>query len=353
MTNIRAIISVILLSILFSLTSCSDDTPVQPPETGFDSARYIWKVDTIPVHLFDIWAADTNEVYLLQLNQLICWNGELYKSYSLPPGFKAYIIGGFSHNNVVIGGTDVSGYLSIVIWDGLSFTEKRLTDTAQSYCFPKSILLTNQNNVWLGTTNGRVYNYVGSNTQVYYFDSLMYVGPFLSDAAQKIRFYGGIKYNHSIYDDSAKAFIYVFDSNDWTLEYFKRYTNLNQDTMLAVSNLNTEIIGLNTTGFFRYFPGQFTQFLGNSLFRNTPPFAGNSEDQFMTTGATNTEYDLFNWNGKKWSKENLKLEGPPDQKISYVNGNYWTYDYQSFIQSTIILHTTLNRKEKGKNILHY
>jgi len=84
---------VVLYYLVISFSSCNKDvnpvksidtlSPVKPPDT---ISRYIWTPYWFTSELFNLYAADTNALYIIGNNQLLFFNG-VNLSLDLPPIF--------------------------------------------------------------------------------------------------------------------------------------------------------------------------------------------------------------------------------------------------------------------------
>jgi hypothetical protein len=309
MANLRAIISVVLLSILFSLSSCSDDTPVSSNNNiALDTPRYDWKVDTIGYFVRRIWAPDTNDVFFLSPNTLV-HSSKNGIDYTPLPNISARSISGIDKNNIFIGGQDLTtGNAKLLIYDGGVFTEYILNGTHSSNSSIDEICVKDRADVWLGSFDGYIYHYTGSQIEQFLVDSSFIIGGFLKDTQGN--FYMHIASRGTPgpnpADSVAYLKVFVYTNNVWKL--IDSIRSAHDDVPFFPRNVSSgEALSTSHEGFYKYnFPG-YTKLVSFNGFGSDISWTGISSSNLLCPGglAYNASglHSLFHWDGISWSDE--------------------------------------------------
>ena len=315
-----------LVSFCFTLqfSSCSDD-PVSVPFT-IAPARYDWTFDTLSAAVDGIYAQDTNNVFFADnWGNLIYYDGTTYHFNSCG-NLAPESIGGYDKYNVYMGVYDQAMFLpKILKWNGSAFTEIIITDTTSRYAEIKSIYVHTPNEVWFGTRNGRVYKYDGSSFTSFYFDSLMYIKPFLRDENNDLYFVGMINYIDPPPTDSSREFIYKYVNNSWQKVYDKSWHNASDTGFSCLTNFGNTFIGADRFGIYRFTGNYFSKIFQAPSFFSLALVAGNSISNIMCFGQ-NGEAVFYNWNSISWSKELILKEHP--NSLLEVQGQFYTNTFE-------------------------
>lgn len=304
----KPLILSVFIFILFAFSACSDD-PVTTQEPEFDPPRFEWKVDTLNGYIADIWAENQNNVFLAgTFGKWIYYNGQIYQYINYDNDFGAYTITGLDRFNVYFGGIDFSTLRPMLKkWNGTAFENTIVNDTSNGGSGIISLLANSSGEIWMGSSNGRVYMYNGISLNTYYFDSLMAVGPFMKDISNNLYFTGGIVYVNPP-NDSAKSYIYKFNGNSWDLIYYKFVNNKTTDTLLNIHNIGSDIAGVNYNGIRRFNGTDFQKIIEPNGFSIYPRFYGNSFSDILCPGTQDGYiFKIHHWNGLKWSNENTSV----------------------------------------------
>lgn len=300
--------SIILISILF--ISCGD--PVQPVDNtyNFDSARYHWNTDTIHRSLRGAWAADTDYVFYAGGYELIIYNGYNYNHFPYNGLFAGYDnITGIDENHVYLGGADATNenYAKpkILIWNGTYLEGFIVCDTANMSNRVISILPLSATNIWMGTLNGRVYNYDGAGFHPYYFDTNLAVKPLFKDNNNNIYFTASRYYGNFLRPDSHYVEVRKFINNDWQIIYSKNLSNT--EYAFIPRNLFNGMYAARYNDIHEFDGNNFRKVLDIQAFGLTLDLAGNTINDFVCWGSDGSTFSFYSWNGYRWGNENIKL----------------------------------------------
>jgi len=316
--------------ILFAFSACSDD-PVTPQESEFDPPRFEWKVDTVTGYIVDFWAQDENNVFMVDaLEALVHYDGEKYTYHNYGGNFQGRAIEGLSNNEIYVAGRDPFQDIPVMRkWNGANFEHIIINDTPQVNSAIYDIFINSANEIWLASLNGRVYKYDGITFNMYYFDPLMFMGPFLKDEYGNLFLHGTIWYFNPPSNDSDKVFIYKFNNNNWDLVYYRLSNNNTSDTLMNIRNIGNVIAGVNYNGVRKFDGKDFHKVISADNFSIYPRYHGSSFTDILCPGfqLQTTSKDIYHWNGLKWSKENI-LFNNYIQDVYGINDTYFcsTYD---------------------------
>jgi hypothetical protein len=169
----KSIIFVLLIIVLYSLvtllSSCNkDENPVKPidpppPPIGPDTvSRYKWTVQQTYLSLFNLYAADTNEVYVVMNNSLVVFRGTNFYSIINNQNTLVKNVYGYDKNNIIATGFSYKdgNYLPCVY--------KLTNGNIQTFIYENEcnitldLLVTGPNQAWLSSF---------CESKVYYFDN--------------------------------------------------------------------------------------------------------------------------------------------------------------------------------------
>lgn len=112
------------LCIISILSSCSDDNPVKPSASEFDTARYNWRGIEISSRGFAaIWSLDTNKIFLANHDRhsLYVISSGIVSFYNFGSNYFVNEMDGLSNNEIYMFGGISGGQLAIIKWNGAGF----------------------------------------------------------------------------------------------------------------------------------------------------------------------------------------------------------------------------------------
>lgn len=269
----------------------------------FDTARYNWKIDTLPVYLMDVWGNDTNTIYFLSSFCLLKYNGANYQRIYFPSGLVAGSFDGIDEQNIYVACS--GNYKSVLLkYDGFLFNEISIEDSSKNYHF-WPVYAYSINEIWVGTSEGRLIMYDGDSVHYYCTDTTYEVIPLLKKSENEFYVFadnGLYVMRHGGGDLTVK--IFNFNHGDWQVIYSHVYKYQGNEDEITVHRFNNEILGLNTSGLYRFSSNEFVKILNINQFMPIFHIAGYSEQDFLIDGVIDDQsFWLLNWNGTKWSKE--------------------------------------------------
>ncbi|MCE1164981.1 MAG: hypothetical protein LWX07_06230, partial [Bacteroidetes bacterium] len=170
----------VLLFVILLLTACDKDNPVKP-EDGFnlDTAHFRWEITPIPFDDFflsGLWAADTNEVFAINLfyGAMLHIKGDVVETIYYTDSTRYNFIDGLSPTEGYMVCSEFSKGVwlpAIKRWNGNSFADIPMVSNYNKTFKPCSFLLKSSTEMWIGD-NGLVHKFDGLNlTQQYFQDS--------------------------------------------------------------------------------------------------------------------------------------------------------------------------------------
>ena len=330
---------IIVFIIILVFTSCNkDESPISPPEPPVNPpdtiSRYIWTVKRFPPLMFNVYAADTNLLYIEAYNDnLLIYDGSNISPFIFnDPNFRTLNVYGYDKNNIFVAGYTIN-VLSILP------TVKKVTNgNIESFILDNEeskindLLVTGPNQAWFSSY---------SKSKVYYFNSGIITEHRLSNNDSIA---DGIFYKNA--NNEIFVFAKHYTSSDTGYLYTYKLTGQNfqflRKDCLQLHNINclsefifrcgTDAIMLTGLPIIKYFNG--TEWIVHSeLLGSVIPFkiGGVSKDSLVVFCAPWRE--IYTYNGVKWRKEN----GSPflDSSTDYYTnietkfGNvYFTYFYE-------------------------
>lgn len=110
----KSILSVIIIICIyfavFTLSSCNKDenpvNPVEPPPVGPDTvSKYIWSLFRVNIDMYDVYAADTNKVFIAAIRYLLLYNGAGVMPYDLnTSNYAVTSVSGYDKENIFVWG---------------------------------------------------------------------------------------------------------------------------------------------------------------------------------------------------------------------------------------------------------
>lgn len=351
----------IVFIIISILTSChKEENPISPPEPPVNPpdtvSRYIWTVKRFPPLMFNVYAADTNLLYIEANNEnLLIFNGLNIIPFNFTdPNFRTLKVYGYDRNNIFIAGYTISGLLILP-------TVKKVT-------------------------NGNIESFILDNEESKIND-LLIIGPnqawFSSYSKSKVyHFNSGIitEYRLSNNDSIADGILYK-NANNEIFVFAKHYTSIDTGFLytyklvgqnfqflrrdcLQLYNINclsefifrcgSDAIMLTGLPIIKFFNG--TEWIAHSeMLGSVIPFkiGGVSKDSLVAFCFPYRE--IYTYNGVKWRKENGSpfLGSSTDYftNIETKFGNvYFTYFYEFEIFGGHIIIGRPNKTDTTTNL---
>jgi hypothetical protein len=296
--------SIVLVFTAISFLSCDFSHDTITNQVDFEPARYTWEVDTLYNRfVYDGWYYDSNSIYFMTSYNLIKFDGNDYESNYMPYYFASYCISGYDENNIYIGGYTYDRAM-LLKWNGSSFTDYIVTDTAEPASNFYSIITMNRDDVWLGCTKGKVYRFDGSSYHPYRFDtSYWYIMPLIKDASNNLYFTGKINYVSGMTVDSTLIEFQKYDNNSWSILYSSIWPG---GGYLYPQNAGTDIIAVDHDVIYNFNGSDFIPAIPMKSFLGLDAeVSGSSIGDFITIGydfQTRKDF-IFHWNGLSWSRE--------------------------------------------------
>ncbi len=329
--KILALYTLIIAALSFS--SCGDET-IMISKEDFDPPRYSWESDTIEAIIRDIWACDSSNVYFAdEYYNLIHYDGSRYNFINYGGDIYVTAMTGIDKNHIYAAGANLfSRKLMIKKWNGSTFENLIISDTMYFNTIITSIRAISPTNIWLCTSNGRVFNYNGTSFDVYYIDSTFYLKPLMLDGLGGV-YVAGDDYNPLLPStDSINVLVKKFENDRWITKYEKTYPESIESANINFFNIGNELIRVNLHNILRYNGNDFVEMISVNQFRIHSTFFGSSITDFLCMGSPDgSNRSLYQWNGIKWSKEFGVSELFPQRVFGIGNRYYVTYsDYDTF-----------------------
>lgn len=352
MKNINKIhlhwIVILFIVIFISMSSCSKEDPVSPPEPPINPpdtvSRYIWTVTRLLTSMFNVYAADTNILYIVGNGQLLIFDGNNISPFNLnDPNFGVLNVYGYDKNNIFVTGYTINNNLILP-------TVKKITNGAiESFILDNEdsgiydLLVTSPNQAWFSSY---------TKSKVYYFSSGTITEHRISDndSITKGKFYKNIYNEIFIFalkiNSSYTGFVYTYKFSGGTF-HFQRQDCYNSSD----ENCLTDVIyrcgddAIMLTDFdhgkpIRYFNG--SEWVMHSYMQAPEPtvafrIGGVSKDSLVAFCLPRK--DIYTYNGVKWRKENgspFLEEGSTgfykniETKFGNVYFTFWDYDIGIF-----------------------
>jgi hypothetical protein len=153
----------------------------------------------------------------------------------------------------------------------------------------------------------------GSNFTLYPLpDSILYQGIFF-DAQHKLKILGVW-----ITPNSTNYYILEFKNYQWEIIYQSPNTNL------ICRVFNNEVIGQGTGGIYSFDGQNFNRLIGLCESHYIFYINGSSLNDFMGTVIPDSQIGIFqHWNGIKWSKEDMIVNGNEFGRLKMINTNFY------------------------------
>ncbi|MBI5403852.1 MAG: hypothetical protein HY959_10670 [Ignavibacteriae bacterium] len=304
-----------LLCAAFLISSCAkDENPVEPvdpppPPAGPDTvSRYIWKLVPINLTPGDLYAADTNNVYIIggiwAYSILLFYDGVTCTQYNLSdPDFYPRKVYGFDKNNIFVSGTKriINSNTYRPVLKKITFgtiTNYTIVDTVVSI---NDLLVTGVNQAWLCEANrGFAYYFDNGTINKYELQG--------SDSIQPLKFYLSPDNNLFLFAKSQKTtglfYSYKFENGGFVNVETDCYGDFPCNTN-CIFRCGKDVIMTtrNNTCGTKYFNGNewvYHAFL-DSVWAPFMKLGGISKDSLV---GLNFNESIYTFGGNKWRKEN-------------------------------------------------
>ncbi|MDD5363462.1 MAG: hypothetical protein PHN88_15170 [Ignavibacteria bacterium] len=306
------------------LTSCSDEI-TSSGFIGFDSARFLWHQDTIPIIGINpnLYTPDSNNIFIVGMNENseydVAWITVNSKQYFSFPTEEAYLMLGADNSSFLFGMSKIDNWKKPIAWkwSGTGF-DKLTTNYIDSISIGiSSGCFINQNEIWLGCTNGVILKFNGIDFQKSNIPDTLVIKRVFLDRDNKLKLLA-YYFNYNV---GMTYTIFEYKNDAWE----KIYTGFYARSEKSYDILNKDVFAYGEDGIYS-FDGQnlhkvIQYYKMSFLYRG----AGTSLNDFIGIGRGNDipyQGFVFHWNGKKWSKELYGFDGSAPQ-INMVSENYY------------------------------
>jgi len=311
--SIPVYILVIVLCSVF-VVSCSEDSPVTPDEEGpyqFDSARYTWSFQYFQEEFLTFDAFDTSNIYILGLNALVKCDGYNFNyNYYNSPSFTPLSMGSYDKNNIYIGGhqTSVINYGIPILkkWNGTVFEEIPIPNPQDRRYQISAINAINEDEVWFGSTKGDLIYYNSGVFEFFRIDSTFIITMFGTD---EIGNYYSVA-SKTVFDsqtvDYLKIYKKIADNWEWSLVFSEEYPESQYLKEITPSKIKLNIAGFENNIIEKFTGTDFREVFQIKPFTAYPMtrLSDSNTNYFTLPGKIGSHgFELFNWNGIKWSRE--------------------------------------------------
>jgi len=340
MKNITTKYFLFITVFIIILTSCNkEENPIYPPEPPINPpdtvSRYIWSVNRVPTLMFNVYAADTNLLYIETYNDnLLIFDGLNISPFNFnDPNFKTLTVYGYDKNNIFVAGYTINGLLILP-------TVKKITNgNIESYILDNEeskindLLVTGPNQAWFSSD---------TKSKVYYFNNGIITEHRLSnnDSIADGKFYKNA-YNEIFvfakhYTFNYTGFLYTYKFTGQNFQFLRKDCLQSNDINClsdVIFRCGNDVIMLMDLPILKYFNG-IEWIVHSETLNSVIPYkiGGVSKDSLVVFCAPWRE--IYTYNGVKWRKEN----GSPflDPSTNYYTNIetkfenvYFTY-YQEF-----------------------
>ncbi|MCE1163909.1 MAG: hypothetical protein LWX07_00745 [Bacteroidetes bacterium] len=322
--------------------------------SGFDSARYSWKIDTLGLNGLGLCVTDTGNYIILQGRWLLQYHNGVY-SYLDFPDESMFAESYFrdENNNIFLGGYTYDGVKvcpAAYVLNGGVFQKLILKLDSIPVYFPvysiQCISSDKSGNIWLGSSKGDIIKYDGFNYTHFKTDTSYRIRNFFYDGNSN---FSAELLHYSISgNEPPRHAVFKFNGSQWTSAYY--YEDLlvsglipfKMEYSLYAFKINRTIQGkddgvyiFNNNNFdkvFDFLPFRIDKIdyaggAGLNNFALNGYIAGNSVNSYP-------QY-LFHWNGIRFSKE-FRFNGALINSVArdfkiFDNHLFVLYDTDDFI----------------------
>jgi hypothetical protein len=350
MINKINILFLIILSL--SLLSCKDNPQIPPQKYSFDTARYNWKIDTLPIFMKDVYAVDSNNVFFLSDFEMYHYHNNIYNNVIFTgTNMQGFVIDGTDENNIWIAGNDITNLNferpKLIKWNGAAIENIIIPDTTNEQYHITSMRVKSLNEIWLGSDSGKIIRYDGfNNFKIFSIDSNYYVYRILKNEMNEIycatiRDSFDIGYTWGMHYEK----IYKSESDSLILVWSKTYSNV---LGITVDRLGEKIIGSDGNYIYSFINNDFIPSIKINNFDIIYIIDGNSFENLLVAANNFNSYGcyscLYHWDGKNWSFEIKSIfDGNQNMisKVSFKNGKYICVSQSAFFNLSFIYYSQI------------
>jgi hypothetical protein len=326
------------------LISCYDNPVVNNEQPfSFDSARFNVTYKQSPYGLDEAYITDTDKIFLGDIYGFSYYkNGEfIYLPFNF--NFMSYYIDGFNENNVYLCGLESFSYLrsryKLIKWNGVDFETIQMDDTVSgSHHEFTSIYCKSPNEMWLGGGDGTAWRYDGTKFHKYFLDTVGISDPgvysyLLSDPYNNICCVQIRDSSNEIGTSGIRYFKFFKFNNNNEFELTSSKIYINSEGPSIPKRVGNNMYSVTKEGLYNFDGYNFTKIIDiGQIEEPMVDIAGTGPNDLMISGRTNVNNNykpcLYNWNGKRWSKENKFLSNTMHSTyLTYVNNMYICVDY--------------------------
>lgn len=358
MKFIPVILKMLLVSTLLMLTACNEDNPIAitPIDTTYqyDSARFNWKVDTLlgDGYYYKLWAPDTNEIFIAnQFTNTLAHIKNGVKTLTQYPQENRLgaVFGDESNKGYRVGAISVGSIYQPLIqkWDGNNFVNINNPQNLDRNFYYWAAYIKDENEMWIGLTDGTVVNYNGSTFTLYDLSNPNLVfTEFFYDETNRLKF---LAYDPHYYKGYTEYLVYELDNNQW-----KKIFRDSVNDIIGPIRYN-DIIGKRIAPLG---PHQIYELVDSTpIPRISVPvyvfhlaLAGSSFNNILIAGFERfpgCNASLFHWDGEKWSSELCNYSTSDVRTVMMINNNFYVVTYFPFYNETYIIRGTKNTNQKN------
>ena len=334
----------------FYLISCYNSPVVNNEQSfSFDSARFNVTYKQAPYDLWDAYVTDTDKIFLYDYYGYAFYkNGDfIFRTYNIN-FYPTSNMDGIDDNNLYLGGFervyDNRVRYKLLKWNGTDFESILMSDTVSgiNHTFA-SVYCKSPNEIWLGGRDGTAWKFDGINFSKYIIDtnygsSSHYISTrILTDGNNNlccVHLRDSTNYNVT---SGIRYFkFYKFNNNSGefdlltSIKYKDQHGSYGPSTPRRIGN---KMYTVSSEGLFEFDGYTFNKITDIGPILHPHPYvAGTGPNDLMISGILETNLNqsvcLFNWNGKKWSKEDRFLSNASSSNyLVYLNNMYICVDF--------------------------
>jgi hypothetical protein len=311
----RTIQSVLIFSVIFyiitSFCACDKENPVipptPPPPPGPDTvSRYIWTMIHFGSYMYDVYAADTDKIFIVGNAQLLWYNGSSMSSYELyDPQFEVSTVYGYDKNNIFVAGEYVFSPHRLPIIKKITNNAVSSYTIGDTGSIINDMLVTGPNQAWFSEVQkNKVYFFNNGLVTTYtlYGNDSIKNGIFYLNPSNELFVFAA-----DTYDPLAHGtfFTYKFINGDFVLQRTDCFGNFPCNMSIIFRCGKDAIMSEYETNrcLTKYFNG--TEWVEHSFLDSVwGPFykiGGISKDSLI---GYNRFDKIYTYGGTKWRKEN-------------------------------------------------
>jgi|WetSurMetagenome_2_1015567.scaffolds.fasta_scaffold07866_2 hypothetical protein len=312
---LHVLVILVLYFVILSLCSCNkEENPVKtvepPPPPGPDTvSRYKWTVTPFYAPAYNLYVADTNNIYVVLVSYLVLFDGTNYSPVIVEPNYDVFNVYGYDKDNIFATGYYKNNNALI------PFVKKITGGNIQTYTYENEqdisfdILVTGPNQAWFSSFyESKVYYYDNGNLSVYRLSD--------NDSISTGRFYKDQNSNLYVFASNSRSS--YFFGNLYTYKFYGNDFNLIRTDVIDIHNcdgkthlisrcgLDAVMIPFNSMSKLYYFNGS-DWIIHSSPFENDVPTKVGGVSRDSLTAYFGPSDVLYTFGGTKWRKENQVL----------------------------------------------